>query len=120
LTMFIDVQGKMLYWLIAAWEDDFTGYVVDYGTHPDQKQPYFTLRDARRTLAAVFPRMGQEGAIYAGLEAMTNAQLVREFRRDDGAMLKIERCLIDANWGTSSDVVYQFCRQSPHAALLMP
>ncbi|HRQ75579.1 MAG TPA: phage terminase large subunit family protein [Phycisphaerales bacterium] len=123
LTMFIDVQGKLLYWTIAAWEDDFTGYVVDYGTFPDQKQPpgsYFTLRDARRTLAAAFPRTGQEGAIYAGLEALTNAQLAREFRRDDGAMLKVDRCLIDANWGTSSDVVYQFCRQSSHAALLIP
>lgn len=36
------------------------------------------------------------------------------------AHLKIERCLIDANWGTSTDVVYQFCRQSKHAAVLMP
>lgn len=34
--------------------------------------------------------------------------------------MKIERCLIDANWGTSTDVGYQFCRQSPHAAILLP
>jgi hypothetical protein len=27
---------------------------------------------------------------------------------------------VDANWGTSTDVVYQFCRQSPHAAVLTP
>src|SRR6186713_2854305 len=32
----------------------------------------------------------------------------------------IGRCLIDANWGTSTDVVYEFCRQSPYAALLTP
>ena len=32
----------------------------------------------------------------------------------------IERCLIDANWGQSTDVVYQFCRQSAHAGLIMP
>ena len=51
LTMFIDVQAKLLFYVVAAWEDDFTGYVVDYGTYPDQKRPYFTLRDARRTLA---------------------------------------------------------------------
>ncbi|MCC7406905.1 MAG: phage terminase large subunit family protein, partial [Phycisphaeraceae bacterium] len=24
------------------------------------------------------------------------------------------------NWGNSTDVVYQFCRQSPHAAVVMP
>ncbi len=28
--------------------------------------------------------------------------------------------LIDANWGSSTDVVYQFCRQSLHAAIVMP
>jgi hypothetical protein len=34
--------------------------------------------------------------------------------------MKIGRCLIDANWGHSTDVVYQFCRQSPHASILLP
>jgi len=35
LTMFIDVQQKALYWTLVAWEPNFTGYVVDYGTRPD-------------------------------------------------------------------------------------
>lgn len=123
LTMFIDVQGKLLFWLVVGWEDDFTGYVIDYDAWPDQKQAsgsYFTLRDARRTLFTAFPRAGQEGAIYGGLEALTNEQLGRSWRRDDGAEVRIDRCLIDANWGQSSDVVYQFCRQSPHAGIVMP
>jgi hypothetical protein len=120
LTMFIDVQGSVLFYLIAAWSDQFTGYVVDYGTEPDQKQPYFTLRDVRRTLARAAPRAGQEGAIYAGLERLTEAKLAREWRRDDGAMVRIDRCLIDANWGASTDVVYQFCRQSAFAGVLLP
>jgi hypothetical protein len=34
--------------------------------------------------------------------------------------LRVERCLIDANWGQSTDVVYQFCRQSKQAAVLFP
>ena len=29
LSMFIDVQGALLFWMICGWEDDFTGYVVD-------------------------------------------------------------------------------------------
>jgi phage terminase large subunit GpA-like protein len=120
VTMFIDVQGKALFWLVAAWEDDFTGFVLDYGTEPDQKTAYFTLRDIRRTLADASPRAGLEGAIYAGLERLTDAMLGREWRRDDGALVRIDRCLIDANWGQSSDVVYQFCRQSKHAAVVMP
>jgi len=120
LTMFIDVQEKCLFWLVAAWEDDFTGHVIDYGTEPDQKSAYFTLRDARRTLAAASPRAGLEGAIYAGLERLTEAKLGQEWRRDDGAMVRIDRCLVDANWGASTDVVYQFCRQSKYANVLLP
>ncbi len=112
VTMFIDVQQKLLFFLVAAWQSDFTGYVIDYGTYPDQKRPYFTLSDAQRTLARAAPGAGLEGSIYAGLEKLTAQYLAREWRRDDGAMLRIDRCLIDANWGQSTDVVYQFCRQS--------
>ena len=120
LTMFIDVQQKALFWLVAAWEDDFTGYVVDYGTEPDQKSAYFTLRDMRYTLAMAAPRAGLEGALYAGLERLVDSKLGREWRRDDGALVRIDRCLIDANWGQSTDVVYQFCRQSRFASVVLP
>jgi len=120
LTMFIDVQGKLLFYAVVAWEEDFTGYVVDYGAYPDQQRRYFTLREAQKTLGRAAPGAGLEGAIYAGLERLTDDYLSRNWRRDDGADLRIERCLIDANWGQSTDVVYQFCRQSSHAALVMP
>lgn len=120
LTMFIDVQAKLLFHAVVAWEDDFTGYVVDYGTYPDQRRPFFTLREAQKTLARAAPGAGLEGAIYAGLEKLTGEYLTRRWRRDDGAEMRIERCLIDANWGQSTDVVYQFCRQSAHAGLIMP
>ncbi|MGE4157717.1 MAG: terminase gpA endonuclease subunit [Planctomycetota bacterium] len=120
LTSFIDVQGKLLYWVVCGFHDDFTAHVLDYGAYPEQKRPYFTLRDAQRTLGQVAKGAGQEGAIYAGLEALTGSLLGREWRREDGAFLKVGRCLIDANWGTSTDVVYEFCRRSPHAAGLLP
>ncbi len=155
LTMFIDVQGKMLFYAVVAWEEDFTGYVVDYGTYPDQPAgSYFTLREVQKTLARVAPGAGLEGSIYAGLEKLTNDYLTRRWRRDPGSSpgsspgvrgpttpgrgasggsggtsgatsggggeMRIERCLIDANWGQSTDVVYQFCRQSAHGGLIMP
>jgi len=120
LTMFIDVQQKVLFWLLAAWEENFTGYVVDYGTWPDQKRPYFALRDVRSTLSRAAPSAGMEGQIYAGLEKFTAEKLSLAYRREDGAEMRIDRCLVDANWGQSTDVVYQFCRQSPHAGILLP
>jgi hypothetical protein len=120
LTMFIDVQQKALFWMLCGFEEDFTGYVLDYGTWPDQRRDYFTLRDMRRTLHQAKPKAGLEGAIYHGLETFTAEALPRVYRREDGAEMRIDRCLIDANWGQSTDVVYQFCRQSAHAGVLLP
>ena len=123
LTAFVDVQAKCLFWCVVAWEDDFSGTVVDYGTEPDQKFPAgtaWTLRDVKRTLAAASPRAGLEGSLYAGLERVTEHLVAREWRRDDGAMVRVSRLLVDANWGSSTDVVYQFCRETKHAGTVMP
>ncbi|MCI0741175.1 MAG: phage terminase large subunit family protein, partial [Gemmataceae bacterium] len=120
LTAFIDVQEKLLYYVVCAWADDFTGAVIDYGAYPDQRRQYFTLRDARHTLRVAAPGAGLEGSIFAGLERLCGAILGREWWRDDGSMLRVERCLIDANWGASTNVVYDFCRRSPCAAVLTP
>jgi hypothetical protein len=120
LTLFIDVQQKALFWMLCGWEGDFTGYIVDYGTWPEQKRLYFTLRDIRRTIAQQKPGAGLEGAIYNALERLTDEKLGRFYRREDGLEMKIDRTLIDANWGQSTDVVYQFCRQSKFAGIVLP
>ncbi len=120
VTMFIDVQKTLLFYVVRAWDDDFTGYVIDYGAWPDQRRRYFTLGEANPTLQAKFPRSGLEGCLYGGLKALTEDYLSREFTRDDGAAMRIEKCLVDANWGQSTDVVYQFCRESVFANVIIP
>ena len=120
VTAFVDVHASVLYYAVAAWEGDFTGFVVDYGAFPSQPEPYFTLRDARRTLAQAFPGMGPEGQLYAGLQALCQAILGREHPRDDGAAMRVGKCLIDANWGPQTELVYKFCRESPFSAILTP
>ena len=120
LTAFIDVQGKALYWLVAAWGDGFSGAVIDYGAYPDQRRAYYTLADIKRTIQQAHPKAGSDGSIYAALDALTGQLLTRDWQRDDGSTMRIERCLIDANWGESTNLVYQFCRQSKHAAVVMP
>ncbi|MBI9017359.1 MAG: phage terminase large subunit family protein [Phycisphaerae bacterium] len=120
ITMFIDVQQKALFWMICGWEDNFSGYIIDYGTWPDQKRKFFTLRDIRNTLMAAKPNAGLEGAIYNGLEKLCTEKLGRCYRREDGIEMKIDRCLVDANWGQSTDVVYQYCRQSQYAGIILP
>lgn len=120
VTCGIDVQGDLLYWLVAAWKDDFTGAVIDYGAFPEQPRSYFTLREANPTLARVTGVSSLEGSLHAGLELLAHRLLGREFPVDGGGALRIERCLVDANWGQSTDTVYAWCRQSVHMGILTP
>ncbi|MFO0826724.1 MAG: terminase gpA endonuclease subunit [Phycisphaerales bacterium] len=120
VTAFVDVQQKALYWMVVAWDGGFGGTVVDYGTEPEQKEEWFQLRDLRWTLAAAAPRAGLEAAIRAGLDRIAERLLGREWACEDGSATRISRCLVDANWGQSTDLVYAFCRRSTHAALLTP
>ena len=120
LTMFVDVQKALLFYVVIAWAEDFTGAVIDYGSWPDQHRHEYSLADANPSIQTLFPKAGFEGALYAALSALTDECLGREWEREDGAVLKIERALVDANWGQSTDVVYQFCRLSSHAGVILP
>jgi phage terminase large subunit GpA-like protein len=121
LTAYIDVQGKLLYYVVCAFGEGFTGHVVDYGTYPDQKgRNYFTLKDAKRTLAHVFPKGGMESQLYAGMEALKQEIASRVWRREDGAEMRLARGMIDANWGDSTDIVYQSCRTGCFSNIFMP
>ena len=120
LTMFVDVQKALLFYVVIAWAEDFTGAVIDYGSWPDQHRHEYSLADANPSIQTLFPKAGFEGALYAALTSLTDDYLGREWTREDGAVLKIERALVDANWGQSTDIVYQFCRQSAHAGVILP
>ncbi len=120
ITLFIDVQKALLFYVVTAWAENFTGSVIDYGSWPDQHRREFSLADANPTIQSEFPRTGLEGGLYAALTALTDDLLRREWEREDGAVLKIERALIDANWGQSTDLVYEFCRESKFAGIVLP
>ncbi|MDD3730352.1 MAG: phage terminase large subunit family protein, partial [Endomicrobiaceae bacterium] len=112
VTMFIDIQKALLFYSVVAWSENFTGAVIDYGAWPEQHNRMFTLASANPTIQSKFPTAGLEGGLYGALTELVDDMLSREWEREDGAMLKIERAMIDANWGSSTDIVYQFCRQS--------
>lgn len=120
VTMFVDIQKTLLFYCICAWSDDFTGSVIDYGAWPDQHRLRFTLADAGPTIQDKFKKAGFEGQLFGALTALFEEKMGQEFRREDGAVLRIERAMIDANWGLSTDIVYQFCRTSQWASLVYP
>ena len=120
LVAFVDVQKDVLYWGVCAFEDDFTGCLVDFGTYPDQQRRYFRLSDVRRTLKEVLEAKSLEEALRLGLDRLAALLLERQWRKDDESTIKIERMLIDTGWAPSQDVIYQFCRESAHTAVVMP
>lgn len=120
LTAYIDVHAEVLFWLVAAFDRNIGGALVDYGTYPRQRQHWFTLRRARHTLSRASRGMSLEANIHAGLTALAEELLDREWPMAGGGVRRISRCLIDANWGQTTDLIYQFCRESKHAALLYP
>ena len=92
-----DVHNKLLYYCVCAWQEDFTGFVIDYGTFPEQSERIFALDNARRTLGRAFPGAGPDGAIQAGLEKLISTYLARDFRRGEGLM-RIDRLLVDMGY----------------------
>lgn len=120
VTMFCDVQKNLLYWMVCAWADDFTGWIIDYGAFPDQKKRNFSLKKANPTYSQRYPDAGFEGAVILALNDLCADLLARTWRREDGAEFKIERAYIDSGWGRSTDAVFQFCRESIYSAILLP
>lgn len=123
ITSMIDVGVHVLWYCVVAWDERFGGQVLDYGPFPDQPRLYFTAADARITLASL-PGMAdvpQEAALFAGLMAASARIHGRKYVQEEtGNEMAVERGLVDANYGPMTDVVYQFCRQDPHAAILLP
>ncbi len=120
VTAYIDVHGELLFWIVVGWDDRFGGHVLDYGAWPEQSRRRFILADTTKTLSKTYPGKDLGGRLYEGMQGLVGELMSQKFRRDDGSDLSIERCVIDANWGQSTDVVYQFCRQSEYTDRLTP
>lgn len=59
LVFGIDVHVNLLYYTVAAVKSDFTGSIIDTGTWPEQRAPYFSLASAKQTLQKMYG--GPEG-----------------------------------------------------------
>jgi hypothetical protein len=122
LTAFIDVGVHLLWWMVVAWDERFGGTLIEWGCVPEQSRSYFAKDDPRPALGDLPEQAGKgrDAALYAGL-GLAATRALRAFRQEEtGAEMHAERCLVDANLGPVTDQVYEFCRRSPHAALLVP
>lgn len=120
ITASIDVQEKILFWMVASWGEGFSGHVLAYGSHPEQPQAIFSAGAVKRTLAMTHPGGGFEATLLAGLTRLVDELLAREWKREDGTTRRIEQLVIDANWGRSTEVVREFSRRHANAATILP
>lgn len=77
-TAFIDSSDQVLWWMVCAWQKDFSGFVVDYGTWPDQGRATFFKSDLVNKISDAMPgRSWEEAFVYA--HTQLEEQLFREF-----------------------------------------
>jgi hypothetical protein len=111
ISLFIDVHKTPLYYTVMAFAQNYPAYLIDYGTYP---------ASTRQALMEATGASSLEGAIHAGLTAITEAILGRTYLRDDGVEMKVGICLIDSAWGSQTDTVYNFCRQNKYSGHVYP
>lgn len=123
VTAHIDVQGKMLFYMVCGWGEDFTGQVMEYGTWPRQRLTHFTARHAQPTMIEELATLGHVGlsletSIYRGLDVLFRQLATTKFHRVDGVELRPAIIGVDANnWGK---IIKQACTESPFAGGLLP
>lgn len=120
IVAYIDVQKTVLYYVVMSMTSGMTGHIIDYGTFPDQKRRYYTLADCKETFAVKYPNMGLESQIYNALTDCVSHICNREWMRDDGATMPVEKIMIDSAWGKSTDIVFKYCKESSFSSVVIP
>lgn len=94
LTAFVDSSDAVLWWMVCAWSQDFSGWIVDYGTWPDQNRPVFYKSDLAARLTDEHPDKAWEEAFviaHRGLEAF----LLRDWPSNGGTVRQLDLLLKD-------------------------
>ncbi len=120
LTGFVDIQKRALFWAVVAWQDDFTGAIVDYGCFPEQKSEHFAYANLRRTLSDEYPKANVNGQVFAALTALCSQLAGRNWPGALGESHRIAKILIDANWGWSTTLVHDVIVAHKDSSILMP
>jgi hypothetical protein len=109
----VDVQQDVLFYMIVAMSEEFSGWIIDYGAYPEQPLGnYWTLRQLQITLRHATKSPDIESAWFKGTNKLLQQIAGRTFTRDDGTAMSVDQYIIDANYGDSRDTIYEVCRQS--------
>lgn len=123
ITVGVDIQMRLIWYVVAAWKMDMTGCVIDYGWLPNQPRREFTLDDLHKTLQSESGanEADVDAAVSWGLMQFGDQVLGRTYTREgDGQEIFITAGQIDINWRPSESAVARFCRISKWKSIMMP
>lgn len=98
ITAHVDVQKACLFATVVAWNPDFGGQVVWYGSYPEQVTKHFQLGSVTRTLEREYPQHDPDGALRQGIIDFLIYLNQLEALRDDGATIQLDFGLVDCRW----------------------
>lgn len=116
----IDVQKELLYYVTGAFEPDFTGAVIDYGTWPDQGRKPFSKSNPPHP-AWIDHRnenLDDGGLIQANTTLLLNWLKTREYAVAGDRMMpmRISKCLVDGRGPWGPNIVFSAIRISGWSA----
>jgi hypothetical protein len=95
LTGFVDSSDHVLWWMVCAWTKDFGGWIVDYGTWPDQGRSQFYKSDLQRMLEHELPGASWEEAFVHAHNKLDEYILGRTWHLQDGTTRDLDLLLKD-------------------------
>ena len=94
LTAFVDSSDQVLWWMVCAFAADFSGWVVDYGTWPDQGRPVFYKSDLARKISDEIPTASWEEAFVHAHNELDRI-LLAEWTTENGEGRQVDLILKD-------------------------
>lgn len=120
----IDISQDVLWWLVAAFQQDLTCCVVNYGVFPSQNKRYVSLSTIDTTLRGEFRKLQKKenpnGRIDAsisagwrfGLESLLTAFTENDWVTESGNAIAMSKVIIDTNYHRSTDTVIKMRKRS--------
>ena len=110
----MDIHNDLLYWAVGAFEQNYTGYCIDYSTWPAQSLPYFLKRQARKTLTRMYPGLSTEDAVGRGVFDLINKLFETDWKKPDGTVVGLSVLIIDQNYTPTRKNVESAARRSKY------
>lgn len=120
LTAFVDSGDDVLWWAVCAWANDFTGWLVDFGTWPDQGRAMFYKSDLSLTIQQCFPNVSWSEAFVMAHNEL-DKQLLRPYQTETGTRtMNVDLMLKDWSDGDHSNFVASQIAANPQRAIIRP